>query len=111
MLGASALVCIAGAIGYRGSVQVVNEIAPDARRSEVVSAYHAFCFAGNSVPVIGTGVLSVWVSGWLADTVFAVVIASLALVAFAVAMRFQGPSTGAKRGDRLAPSGNGRCHA
>jgi MFS family permease len=92
LLGASALVGIAGAIGYRGSVQVVNEIAPDARRSEVVSAYHAFCFAGNSVPVIGIGVLSVWASGLLSDIVFAIVIVSLTVVAFAVAIRFPGPS-------------------
>jgi preprotein translocase subunit SecF len=39
------------------------------------------------------GVLSVWVSISLADTVFAAVIAALAVIAFAVAMRFPEPNT------------------
>jgi MFS family permease len=97
LLGATVLVGLAGAVGYRGSVEVVNQIAPDARRSEVVSAYHAFCFAGNAVPVIGIGVLSLWVSGLLANVIFAVVIALLAVIAFGVAMRFPGPSANANQ--------------
>jgi MFS family permease len=111
LLGATALVGIAGAIGYRGSVQVVNQIAPDARRSEVVSAYHAFCFAGNSVPVIGIGVLSIWMSSSFADIAFAILIALLAIAAFAVAMRFPGPSAAANRVARFSHSNGDGCQA
>ena len=48
----------AAALGYRGSLQIVNQIAPDSRRAEVVSSYLMFCYAGVSLPVIGIGVLS-----------------------------------------------------
>jgi hypothetical protein len=46
------------AFGYRGSLQVVNEVAPDDRRAEVLSSYYIACFVGNSVPVIGFGILA-----------------------------------------------------
>jgi MFS family permease len=92
LLGAAALAGIASAMGYRGSLEVVNEISPDARRSEVVSAYTVFCFVGNAIPVIGVGVLSVWVSSLIAHIVFAGVIALLAICAFAIGMRFSGAS-------------------
>ena len=52
MLGGVAL-----ALGYRGSLQVVNRIAPDDRRAEVVSGFLLACFVGDSVPVVGVGVL------------------------------------------------------
>ena len=49
---------IAAALGYRGSLQVINEIAPKAQRAEVISSFAIVCFIGNGVPVIGVGVLS-----------------------------------------------------
>ena len=45
-----------GGLGYRGSLEVINRIAPADRRSEVVSSSLIALFAGNSVPVIGIGV-------------------------------------------------------
>lgn len=92
LLGATAIAGAAIAMGYRGSLEVVNEIAPDERRSEVVSTYSAFCFLGNSIPVIGVGVLATWVSPLAADIIFAIVIAILAIGAFATGMRFSGNS-------------------
>ena len=49
---------VAAALGYRGSLQVVNQIAPPDRRAETVSSYLVACFFGNSLPVIGVGVLT-----------------------------------------------------
>jgi len=42
-------------LGYRGSLQVVNEIAPSRRRAELVSSYLFTCYASVSLPVIGIG--------------------------------------------------------
>jgi MFS family permease len=58
LLAATALAGAALAFGYRGSLQVVNEVAPDDRRAEVLSSYYIACFVGNSVPVIGFGILA-----------------------------------------------------
>jgi MFS family permease len=71
LLGAAAIGGIASALGYRGSLGVVNRIAPNAQRSEVVSSYLIAVYLGNSVPVIGIGVLSEWVNAVAADIVFA----------------------------------------
>jgi predicted MFS family arabinose efflux permease len=78
---AAALGGVAGGLGYRGSLEVVNRIAPTDRRSEVVSSYFVVCFAGNSVPVIGIGLLTTATSAFAAHAVFAAVISALAGVA------------------------------
>jgi hypothetical protein len=77
----------AAALGYRGSLQIVNQIAPDSRRAEVVSSYLMFCYAGVSLPVIGIGVLSAIETAGLAEGIFAAVIAAIALLAIAVDIR------------------------
>jgi ABC-type Co2+ transport system permease subunit len=59
----------------------VNEIAPPARRAEVLSAYFICCFTGNSVPVIGVGVISVLIGPLAASASFAVLIVVFALAA------------------------------
>jgi len=41
---------LSGALGYRGSLAVVNGIAPQDRRSEVVSSYLVAVYCGNSIP-------------------------------------------------------------
>ncbi len=56
LLVAAAVGGVAGGLGYRGSLEVINRIAPADRRSEIVSTYLIALFAGNSVPVIGIGV-------------------------------------------------------
>jgi len=68
---------VSGALGYRGSLQIVNQIAPDNRRSEVVSSYLMFCYAGVSLPVIGIGVLSAIETPGLAEKILAAVIAAI----------------------------------
>ena len=81
-IGAS-LTGIAAALGYRGSLQVINEIAPKERRAEVISSFKIVCFVGNSVPVIGVGVLSSAYSPAVATLSLAAVTSLLALIALA----------------------------
>jgi len=88
LLGAAALGGIAGGLGYRGSLEVVNRIAPADRRSETVSSYLIALFAGNSVPVIGIGFLSADLGPLNAQVIFAVVITALAGLAFWTGAKF-----------------------
>jgi MFS family permease len=84
LLAASASSGVTSALAYRGSLQRVNELAPDGRRAEVVSSYFVVCFMGNAVPVIGVGVLTAAAGSMLADAVFGGVIALFAVAALIV---------------------------
>jgi hypothetical protein len=76
---ATAFAGVTMALGYRGSLEVVNQIAPDDRRAEVVSSYYIACFIGNSVPVIGLGMLTTLTDPLVASVVFAATIAGLGI--------------------------------
>jgi predicted MFS family arabinose efflux permease len=91
LLVAAALGGIAGGLGYRGSLEVVNRIAPADRRSETVSSYLIALFAGNSVPVIGLGLLSAELGPLDAHIIFAAVITALAGLAFWTGVKFAPP--------------------
>ncbi|HEY7665984.1 MAG TPA: hypothetical protein VH934_22935 [Xanthobacteraceae bacterium] len=80
-LAATAIVAVSAGLGYRGSLQVVNQIAPADQRAAVVSSYFVCCFTGNALPVIGVGVLSSLTSSTVADIAFAGMIAAFAVVA------------------------------
>lgn len=71
------------ALGHRGSLEIVNRIAPDHRRAEVVSSYLIACFVGNSLPVIGIGTLSTLTDPVTASCVFAGMVAALSIAALA----------------------------
>jgi predicted MFS family arabinose efflux permease len=73
---------------YRGALQVVQRIAPDVRRAEVVSCFLLACFLGNSLPVVGVGLLSQTASAALAQAVFAAMVIALAVVAIATGLRW-----------------------
>jgi MFS family permease len=94
------LVCDSGltgvsiAFGYRGSLQVVNEIAPEDGRAEVLSSYFAVAFCGTAIPVIGVGILARLVNRDIANIVFAATIGLFALVALII---------GIVHGERAAP--------
>jgi MFS family permease len=77
------------ALGYRGSLQVMNEIAPGDRRAEVVSTYLLCCYVGNSIPIIGVGVLSTLSSQIVASSVFAITIAAFTAVALVMGARYR----------------------
>jgi MFS family permease len=90
MLLTTAVVAISAGFGYRGSLQVVNQIAPTDKRAAVVSTYFICCFIGNALPVIGVGVLSSVTSTTTADVAFACVIATFALVALIFGLVYRG---------------------
>jgi MFS family permease len=81
MLVTTAVVGVSAGLGYRGSLQVVNQIAPADKRAAVVSSYFICCFTGNALPVIGVGILSTFSDTIVADMAFACMIAIFAMVA------------------------------
>jgi MFS family permease len=85
---AAALGGLAGGLGYRGSLEVINSIAPGDRHSEVVSSYMIAIFAGNSVPVIGIGFLSAAATALTAHVTFAAVLTGLAALALLTGLKF-----------------------
>lgn len=94
MIASTATCGVAAGLGYRGSLQVVNQIAPDDRRAEVVSAYFICCFLGNALPVIGIGVLSTLTSLTVASLVFAATIAAFAVVALMFGLKYRDEQAG-----------------
>ncbi|RUZ76805.1 MFS transporter [Mesorhizobium sp. M7A.F.Ca.US.006.01.1.1] len=87
IVAATACCGVAAALGYRGGLQVVNEIAPPQRRAEVVSSFFICCFVGNALPVIGIGVVSTYASPIAASLAFAGMIVAFALVALAFGLK------------------------
>ena len=85
---ASILTGAAMALGYRGSLQIINEIAPERQRAELVSSYLLVCYSANSLPVIGVGVLSLPLGPENAHRVFAIVLVALASLACAIGLRY-----------------------
>jgi hypothetical protein len=65
--------------GYRGAIEVGNQIAPAAKRAELISMLFVCGNLGLSVPVIGVGVLAAATNPALADMVFATVTAVFSL--------------------------------
>src|SRR5204863_9965164 len=88
LLVGTTLAGIASALGYRGSLQVINTISPEDRRAEVVSSYYVAGFAGNSLPVIGVGVLSSLLGAVGAGAIFAITIGLFAVIALVVGGRY-----------------------
>jgi MFS family permease len=92
LLIATALAGVTIGLGYRGSLEIVNEIAPDDRRAEVVSTYFIACFLGNSLPVIGLGLVSTSTTPLTGGVVFASVLSVLAVAALVWRRRSQAGS-------------------
>jgi MFS family permease len=88
MVAATACVGIAAGFGYRGSLQVVNQIAPEDKRAAVVSSYFVCCFVGNALPVIGVGVISAFAGMTIASIAFAAMITVFAIVALGFGVKF-----------------------
>jgi sugar phosphate permease len=86
---ATAVCAIAAGLGYRGSLQVTNQIAPPDRRAQVVSTYLICAFAGNALPVIGVGVISTFAGPVAASLAFAATIVVFALTALYFGARYR----------------------
>lgn len=78
---------VASALAYCGSLKVVNEIAPENQRAEVISSYLIACYSGNSVPAIGIGMLSSAARHTIANIIFAAAIAVSRAIALRTAWR------------------------
>ena len=87
LLLATAVCGIAAGLGYRGSMQVVSEIAPHDRRAAMMSSYFVCVFCGNALPVIGIGVISTLTSSLIATLAFAATVSVFALVALRLEQR------------------------
>ena len=96
LLLAAALGGIAGGLGYRGTLEVINRIAPADQRSEVVSSYLIALFGGNSLPVIGVGLLTAAAGPLVAHVTFAAVITALAGIAALTGVKYA-PNAEGKR--------------
>ncbi|MEM5385069.1 MFS transporter [Paraburkholderia phymatum] len=84
---ATALGGVASALGFRGSLQEANRMAPAGQRAELLSAYLLCCYTGNSLPAVGIALLSRSVGHLWADVVFAAVSAALSVIALTVGGR------------------------
>jgi MFS family permease len=102
LVGATAIVGAAAALGYRGSLEVANALAPDDKRGEVVSSYMIALYLGNSLPVIGIGVLTSLAGMLLAHIVFAIAIGLAAAGALWVGWRETQPRDEDKARRRVA---------
>lgn len=85
---ATAVCAAASGLGYRGSLQVANLIAPPERRAEIISSYFICGLAGNALPVIGVGIISTLAGPIAASLAFAFTIAAFALTALFFGIRY-----------------------
>jgi MFS family permease len=92
LLVATAVGAAGQAVGYRGGLSVVNRLAPQENRAEVLSTYLLCCYLGLAVAPVGVAVLtSVW--GLVpAECVFAALLLVLSAAGLAVELR-HGSST------------------
>jgi MFS family permease len=87
LIAGTTLTGVAVALGYRGSLEVINDIAPEDKRAEVVSSYQIVCFIGNGLPVVGVGVIASMWTPMIATVSLAALLSALAIVALATEMR------------------------
>jgi len=65
-------------LDFRAALALVSHLAPEAKRSEVVSAFFVAAYLGITLPVIGVGILTTFASTLVAATAFAGVVTALA---------------------------------
>lgn len=87
LICATALSGLSAALGYRGSFEEMGRMVPSDQRSEVLSSYLIAIYGGNSVPVIGIGLLAALSSSIAAHVSFAAIITVLAGIALIVGMK------------------------
>lgn len=73
-------------LGFRGSLEVINEISPEDRRAEVTIAYYAVGECGVALPVIGVDILTEMAPLQTAARTFSGVLVTFAIIAIAVAL-------------------------
>jgi MFS family permease len=88
LIVATTLAGVAGGLGFRGSLEVVNHLSPEDRRAEVLSTYFLIGNLGVAVPVIGVGVLTQLASGLIAHATFAGLLTVLAVAAWIAGRKY-----------------------
>lgn len=81
LIAAAVVTGAASGLSYRFGVEVVNEMTPADRRSELVSAYLVVCYAAISLPVVGIGLASRAVPPTVADAIFGGIVGALSIAA------------------------------
>lgn len=95
LLAATAIGGIAMGLGFKGSLEVVNMLAPAEHRSEVLAQYYLITYSGLALPVIGVGIIAQLIGPFVANLTFSSVIAALAAVAVITGLKFR-PQTQAQ---------------
>jgi MFS family permease len=67
-----------GAI-FLGSLATANRLAPPERRGHAISAFFVACYAGMIIPVVGVGVLTIFIATFPAVLAFSLLLAALGL--------------------------------
>ncbi len=82
-LGSAVCLGLGQGLSYMGSLALVNQIAPPAKRAEIASSYFVAAYIGTAGPVLGVGILASRL-GFLGGIVaFVLLIGSISLVAVA----------------------------
>lgn len=81
LLVSTTLAGFSAALGYRGTLQMINDLAPKDGRAAMVSTYLLACYAGIALPVVGIGLLARASNLDTAILTFAVIIILLAVAA------------------------------
>lgn len=79
------------ALGHRGALAVVNQIAPPDSRAGLVSIYFVICFFGNSLPIVAVGIISTLYGPIMATVCFAGLMIVLAAGGFLTGLRYAPP--------------------
>jgi MFS family permease len=68
---------------FLGCLATANRLAPPGQRGQVISAFFVACYIGLTIPVIGVGVATLFISDFAAVLALSIVLAGLCLFAFA----------------------------
>ena len=78
-------------------MQIINEIAPDDRRAEVVSSYFLVALSGNALPVVGVRIVATRAGPINASASFAALIAVFAIGGWIMELTTMPPAHVGKR--------------
>jgi MFS family permease len=68
---------------FLGCLATANRLAPPGQRGQVISAFFVACYIGLTIPVIGVGVATLFISDFVAVLALSILLAGLCLFAFA----------------------------
>ena len=68
---------------FLGCLATANRLAPPGQRGQVISAFFVACYIGLTIPVIGVGVATLFISDFAAVLALSILLAGLCLFAFA----------------------------